>query len=497
MNPAGSHELLAMLPPPLAPLARLALNLRWVWNHALDRVWEACNPEVWHQTRNPVLAIQNTPRSRLEELARDPTFVERVRQLERSETEHLSRPSWFQQAFELDPPPVIAYFSMEYGLTDAMPLYSGGLGVLAGDHLEDRERPRRADRRGGALLPRGLFPADARRRGRAARDLRGQLARVAAGATGGRRRRHAAARGDRAAGTRPARARLAGERRPRAALPARQRRPAQFAFRPRHHREALCRRRRGALPAGDRPRHRWLARARGAGTRGGCLPSQRGPRGTRDHGAGPHVRAVQRLRFLHGAVGHARRQRLHDAHSGGGRIRHVPGAAALQVRAQLCAAMRRPAGPADRARSRESGRSRRAVQHGLPRRTNLRARQRRQRAAWPREPQDLRAVVPALARGRGAGHARHQRGARAVVGLAVGRPPVDRSLRQGAVARRTRAAVGRRGAAQRRAALGFPRHGTSRPRRLRPAAPAAPAEPARRKRRHDGACRTRPWTPTC
>jgi starch phosphorylase len=83
-----------------------------------------------------VLAIQNTPRSRLEELARDPTFVERVRQLERSETEHLSRPSWFQQAFELDPPPVIAYFSMEYGLTDAMPLYSGGLGVLAGDHLK-------------------------------------------------------------------------------------------------------------------------------------------------------------------------------------------------------------------------------------------------------------------------------------------------------------------------------------------------------------------------
>ena len=136
MNSAGSHPLLAMLPPPLAPLARLALNLRWVWNHALDRVWEACNPEVWHQTRNPVLAIQNTPRSRLEELARDPGFVERVRVLERSETEYLSRPSWFQQTFELDPPPVIAYFSMEYGLTDAMPLYSGGLGVLAGDHLK-------------------------------------------------------------------------------------------------------------------------------------------------------------------------------------------------------------------------------------------------------------------------------------------------------------------------------------------------------------------------
>ena len=136
MNPAGSHDLLAILPPPLAPIARLALNLRWVWSHAMDRVWEACNVEVWHQTRNPVLVIQNTPRSRFEELARDASFVERVRQIERSETEHLTRPSWFQQAFQLDPPPVIAYFSMEYGLTDAMPLYSGGLGVLAGDHLK-------------------------------------------------------------------------------------------------------------------------------------------------------------------------------------------------------------------------------------------------------------------------------------------------------------------------------------------------------------------------
>ena len=81
-------------------------------------------------------SIQNTPRSRLEELARDAEFVERVRQLDRSETEYLSRPSWFQQASRSTRRRVIAYFSMEYGLTDALPLYSGGLGVLAGDHLK-------------------------------------------------------------------------------------------------------------------------------------------------------------------------------------------------------------------------------------------------------------------------------------------------------------------------------------------------------------------------
>jgi len=136
MTPDGAAELGSRLPAPLAPVARLAFNLRWVWNHATDRVWEALNPEVWHQTRNPVLVIQNTPRARLGELAHDRAFIERLQQLERAEAEYRQRGSWFQQTCQLDPPPAIAYFSMEYGLTDALPLYSGGLGVLAGDHLK-------------------------------------------------------------------------------------------------------------------------------------------------------------------------------------------------------------------------------------------------------------------------------------------------------------------------------------------------------------------------
>jgi len=131
-----TEQLATRLPPALAPVARLALNLRWAWNHSTDRIWEALNAEVWHQTRNPVLVLENTPRSRLEQLAHDAEFVERVRRLERHEAEYLSRPSWFQESCSLEPPPLVAYFSMEYGLTDALPLYSGGLGVLAGDHLK-------------------------------------------------------------------------------------------------------------------------------------------------------------------------------------------------------------------------------------------------------------------------------------------------------------------------------------------------------------------------
>jgi starch phosphorylase len=96
MSSDGPKDFLSPLPPALAPIGRLALNLRWVWNHAADRVWEALNAEVWHQTRNPILVLQNTPRSRLDELARDTEFVERVRRIDRSESEYLSRPSWFQ-----------------------------------------------------------------------------------------------------------------------------------------------------------------------------------------------------------------------------------------------------------------------------------------------------------------------------------------------------------------------------------------------------------------
>src|SRR5512137_1998468 len=129
--------LASTLPEPLQPIARLALNLRWVWNHATDRVWEALSPEVWQQTANPVLVLQNTPRSRLEELAQSAEFVERVRSLDRSLAEYCGRPSWFQRAAaDAERPLHVAYFSMEYGLTDALPLYSGGLGVLAGDHLK-------------------------------------------------------------------------------------------------------------------------------------------------------------------------------------------------------------------------------------------------------------------------------------------------------------------------------------------------------------------------
>ncbi|HET9693009.1 MAG TPA: alpha-glucan family phosphorylase, partial [Steroidobacteraceae bacterium] len=124
------------LPEALRAIEPLAFNLRWVWNHGADFVWSTLNAEVWKQTRNPVLVLRNTPRSRLEKLAYDGEFLWRLEHLARHEQEYLARPSWFQQTHTTRAPPLTAYFSMEYGISDALPLYSGGLGVLAGDHLK-------------------------------------------------------------------------------------------------------------------------------------------------------------------------------------------------------------------------------------------------------------------------------------------------------------------------------------------------------------------------
>ncbi len=135
-GPDGLEDLARKLPPALEPIVRLAINLRWVWNHAADRVWEAMAAEIWRRTGNPILVIQNAPRSRLEALAANAEFVADVRRLDQEQSNYLSQPSWFEQTHALERPLRIAYFSMEYGITEALPLYSGGLGVLAGDHLK-------------------------------------------------------------------------------------------------------------------------------------------------------------------------------------------------------------------------------------------------------------------------------------------------------------------------------------------------------------------------
>jgi starch phosphorylase len=134
MNP--ERYLPRTLPPALKGLTDLALDLRWNWNHSADILWRTVDPELWEATEDPWLILESISRKRLETLAADATFVNELqRQLAYRKT-YLSRSSWFDERYGDDALGTVAYFCMEFGLSDALPIYSGGLGVLAGDFLK-------------------------------------------------------------------------------------------------------------------------------------------------------------------------------------------------------------------------------------------------------------------------------------------------------------------------------------------------------------------------
>jgi starch phosphorylase len=116
------------LPPGLESLTELALDLRWTWNHATDHLWRALDPGTWEQTRNPWIILQNVPGERLQSLAADGEFQRLLAAILDDRHSYQGSP--------LAPSPPTAYFSMEFGIGEALPLYAGGLGVLAGDHLK-------------------------------------------------------------------------------------------------------------------------------------------------------------------------------------------------------------------------------------------------------------------------------------------------------------------------------------------------------------------------
>ncbi len=132
----ASHYLYRPLPAGLEALGELALDMRWSWNHEADRLWERVDRELWEATGNPWLILQSLSSQNIERLAKDPAFMEELQQLQHSRAEYLRRPSWFGTTHGDKALGAVAYFSMEFGLSEALPIYAGGLGILAGDHLK-------------------------------------------------------------------------------------------------------------------------------------------------------------------------------------------------------------------------------------------------------------------------------------------------------------------------------------------------------------------------
>ena len=119
-----------------ASLEELALNLRSSWNHRTDELWARLDPELWALTHNPWVVLQTVSQASLKQLLAEPEYRERVESLLRRRREYLSATGWFQESHLGTGLTGVAYFSMEFGLSEALPLYAGGLGNVAGDQLK-------------------------------------------------------------------------------------------------------------------------------------------------------------------------------------------------------------------------------------------------------------------------------------------------------------------------------------------------------------------------
>ena len=117
-------------------LAELALDLRWSYNHAADEIWSQLDPELWDLTHNPWLVLQTVSQDKLHSVAGDADFQERVDALLREKQQAEASTGWFQQTYPDSPLRTLAYFSMEFMLSEALPIYAGGLGNVAGDQLK-------------------------------------------------------------------------------------------------------------------------------------------------------------------------------------------------------------------------------------------------------------------------------------------------------------------------------------------------------------------------
>ena len=427
------------LPAPLLPLVELALDLRWTWSHAADTLWRSLDENIWEATRNPWFTLMEVTASRLGELAADRAFLDRLGRLAEERRTYSGARSWCARSTPSFDGNLVAYFCMEFGLGEAVPLYAGGLGILAGDFLKAASDLGLPTVGIGILYQEGYFRQTVDRDGwqheaYPYNDPMTMPIQPLRGADG-----------------------------------AWIRVPLELAGRTLWLRAWLARVGRVSL---------YLLDANDPLN----LPWDRGIT-AKLYGGGPEMRLLQELvlgvggwrllerlglrpNIAHLNEGHAAFAVLERARSfmrdsplsfaealvatraGNVFTTHTPVVAGFDrfdpqmIERNLLAdgawfsrarALRsRPA----RARTRERERRGGAVQHGVSGHARLRVRQRGQPGAWRGEPADLRRAVPAVAAPRGADRTCHQRRARPFVGLSHRGRAVDPGMWQGALARR-------------------------------------------------------------
>ena len=131
----SQYYMLPAMPEGLEGLAEIGLDLRWSWSHKSDVLWEEINTDIWEITRNPWLILQTISEARLKSLAENKSFGQKLKQQVEQHKKYLEEDTWFSRTHK-KLSMTIAYLSMEFGLSESLPIYSGGLGILAGDVLK-------------------------------------------------------------------------------------------------------------------------------------------------------------------------------------------------------------------------------------------------------------------------------------------------------------------------------------------------------------------------
>ena len=132
-----TYQAKATLPEELAPLTELAYNLRWSWDLETIEVFRRLDRELWDSTNhNPVRMLGLIKQDKVDAAIKDDGFLAHLRRTHEHLKEYMAARTWFESAYTKFDSPKVAYFSMEFGITECLAVYSGGLGMLAGDHLK-------------------------------------------------------------------------------------------------------------------------------------------------------------------------------------------------------------------------------------------------------------------------------------------------------------------------------------------------------------------------
>jgi starch phosphorylase len=139
MKPIRTFSVIPSLPKSIEALRKIAFNLRWAWSHESIELFRRLDRDLWETTgHNPVLLLGTIDQAKLEEVAQDDAFLAHLHRVESNLDGYLAAEStWFRRSHGRSPDtPLIAYFSAEFGLTECLSIFAGGLGMLAGDHLK-------------------------------------------------------------------------------------------------------------------------------------------------------------------------------------------------------------------------------------------------------------------------------------------------------------------------------------------------------------------------